>query len=257
VAFSPGEALLAVANAGDPNSIGSVSVFSTAVATPLDPPSVSIGTPVDGAHYTRAQVVDASYSCRDGVAGRGFVAGPGIASCAGTVPSGSPIDTTKLGWHTFTVTGTSKDGQHTSRTVSYTVALPFSRSALLHIKTFSDGTITFDVKVPTRGRVDVLETAWDDNLARVATLPAPAPHRFVLARAHTNVRGARTIRVSVAPNARGRLLVDHHIYRVVLRLWVTNTRPPDARAASAYTACISPACPDADHDRDCGAPATA
>jgi hypothetical protein len=79
--------------------------------------------------------------------------------------------------------------------------------------------------------VDVLETAWHDNLASIAAPLQPAPHRFVFARTHTTVRGAATIRMSVAPNARGRLLVEHHAYRVVLRLWVSYT-PAGGRARS-------------------------
>jgi Concanavalin A-like lectin/glucanases superfamily len=132
-----------------------------------------------------------------------------------------------------------------------------NHAALSHIKTHADGTITFSVKLPGAGHVDVLETAWDDNLASIAALLQPAPHRFVLARAHTAVARARTIRVSVAPNARGRLLVEHHTYRVVLRLWITYT-PAGGRARSIGIYGLHlPGCPDPDHDRDCDAPATA
>jgi hypothetical protein len=81
VAFDPTGRLLAVASGGN------VAVFSTAI----DPPAVSIDAPTDRAHYTLGQV--AAYSCAEGTGG------PGIASCAGTVHSGSRIDTTQLGRH--------------------------------------------------------------------------------------------------------------------------------------------------------------
>ncbi len=191
---------------------------------PVDPPSVSIGAPVDGARYVRGQEVVASYGCRDGVAGPGVAAGPGIASCTGTVASGSPINTTTFGRHTFTVTATSEDGQQTIRTVSYTVVSVTDRFTIAHVLTYADGTVTFSVGVSGPGRVDVLETAWDDNLARAVAILQPAPRRFVFARAHTDVRGASTISMSVKPNARGQLLVRHHTYRVTLRLWATYTQ---------------------------------
>src|SRR6185437_10255719 len=46
----------------------------------------------------------------------------------------------------------------------------------------ANGTISLFVKVPGAGRVDVLATAWKDNLARVASLQ-PALGSFVYARA--------------------------------------------------------------------------
>ena len=95
-----------------------------------------------------------------------------------------------------------------------------SRFRILEIRTHTDGMVSLSMKVPDRGSVDVLETAWNDNLARVAILQ-PAPHRFVFARAHMHAASAGELRVLVKPNAHGRLLVHHHTYRVTIRLWVT------------------------------------
>ena len=180
-------------------------------------PSVSIASPSGGASYTRGQVVNASYGCLEGSRG------PGIASCTGTVANGQPIDTSTAGVHSFAVTARSKDGLASTSKVSYTVLLPTNHFTVFHIKTHRDGTITFEVKVPGAGRIDVMETAWDDNLARAAVLLQPAPHRFVFARAHKTARQATTLQIRVIPNARGNRLVHHHTYRVVLRLWVTYT----------------------------------
>jgi hypothetical protein len=69
----------------------------------------------------------------------------------------------------------------------------------------------------------VLATAWNNNLARAAVLLHPAPHRFTYARSHTTARRATTLHLRVTPNARGKRLLHHHTYPIVLRLWVTFT----------------------------------
>jgi archaellum component FlaF (FlaF/FlaG flagellin family) len=92
-----------------------------------------------------------------------------------------------------------------------------------HIRTTARGTSTFSVRVPGPGRVDVLETAWDDNLATTAVVLKPAPHRFVLARAHVRANRPGSLTVSTTPNQQGRRLVADPRYRVVLRLWVSYT----------------------------------
>jgi hypothetical protein len=84
----------------------------------------------------------------------------------------------------------------------------------------SDGQTGLSVAVPGPGKIDVLETAWEDNLAKVAVLQ-PAARRFVFGRAHQDALSARELRLSVRPNRRGTMLVHHHRYRVTLRVWVT------------------------------------
>jgi hypothetical protein len=97
-----------------------------------------------------------------------------------------------------------------------------------HIRTSADGTVSFRAKVPGSGRIDVLETAWEDNLARAAVFLKPAPHRFASARTHVRATRPGTVTVTVKPNARGRLLVADPRYRVVLRLWVSYTPDGDS-----------------------------
>jgi hypothetical protein len=97
-----------------------------------------------------------------------------------------------------------------------------NRFTISHIKVRTDGSVSLVVTVPGPGRVDMMETAWNDNLARLALLQ-PAPHRFVFARARRQATSAGKLRVVVRPTARGRVLVHHHAYRVTLRLWVTYT----------------------------------
>jgi hypothetical protein len=85
------------------------------------------------------------------------------------------------------------------------------------------GGFTIPVKVPGRGRVDVLITAWNSNLAHTVKLLNPAPGRFVFARAHGIATHQGTLTIVIHPNHRGQQLVAHHRYRITLRLWVTYT----------------------------------
>jgi hypothetical protein len=82
-------------------------------------PVIEIDTPANGAVYSPGQVVDASWGCASYSSGPG-----GCNSSSGTVPSGSPIDTTP-GTHTFTVNGkvnvTGNGSQPVSATITYTV----------------------------------------------------------------------------------------------------------------------------------------
>lgn len=102
-------------------------------------------------------------------------------------------------------------------------AAPSDKFTVSHIKAAADGTITFSIRAPGRGSVDVLGTAWQDNLARAAVLAKPAAARFVFARQHVHAAHGGTVSVTVKPDRRGRRLVARHRYRVVLRLWVTYT----------------------------------
>jgi dehydratase len=93
-----------------------VSPLSTTTVEAIDtlPPVITVTSPTNGAVYTVGQVVNAAYSCTD-------VASYGIATCTGTVASGSPIDTAAVGMHTFTVTATDLRGTPASDMVSYYV----------------------------------------------------------------------------------------------------------------------------------------
>ena len=79
----------------------------------LTAPIISITAPT-ATTYLLNQPVTAAYTCTDD--------GSGVASCVGTVPSGSPIDTASVGTKTFTVTATDNAGNSSTQTVTYTVA---------------------------------------------------------------------------------------------------------------------------------------
>ena len=180
-------------------------------------PTAQISSPANGATYTRGHLIDAAYSCREGDGG------PGLASCTGTIATGHPINTTSPGAHRFSATAISKDGQRTKVTVSYTVALPTNRFSITDLRTQPNGRLSFKLKFPGPGIFDVLETAWLSNFARTAALLQPAPRRFVFARKHLHVSRATTISVTVIPNHRGKRLVAHHRYTILIRLWVSYT----------------------------------
>jgi hypothetical protein len=80
-------------------------------------PTITITTPPNNATYTQGQVVNADFSCSD-------LGGSGIASCVGTVANGSPIDTSSVGPHSFTVNAADVAGNTATLTHNYTVNPP-------------------------------------------------------------------------------------------------------------------------------------
>jgi hypothetical protein len=77
-------------------------------------PSIAITAPAGT--YTFGQVVTAAYTCTDG--------GSGVATCVGTQPSGSLLNTRVTGNYTFVVDATDAVGNHSQLSTSYTVAAP-------------------------------------------------------------------------------------------------------------------------------------
>jgi len=121
----------------------------------------------------------------------------------------------------FTVTTHSIDGEHSTSTVRYTV-LASNRFALSNVKPHP-GITDVGADIPGPGAVEVMETAWLDDVATAADLLQPAANRFVIARARATARQAGHIDLRVRLNRLGRLLLRHHTYRVVFRLWVSYT----------------------------------
>ena len=88
---------------------------------------------------------------------------------------------------------------------------------------------TRDHDVP--GRLDVLVTAWNDNIATrdsvagsaAAVLLQPAPSRFAFGRLSSLVSTTGSAELGVKPDARGLELARHPHYPVRLRVWVTYT----------------------------------
>lgn len=79
------------------------------------PPTINVSSPTAGGSYLLNQAVNANYACTDG--------GSGVATCTGTVASGSPINTASVGSKSFTVNATDNVGNVApTQTVSYSVA---------------------------------------------------------------------------------------------------------------------------------------
>jgi hypothetical protein len=76
-------------------------------------PTININTPQDGADYALNQNVLAKYDCD--------VNNPLVTACIGTVPSGSPIDTSSPGSKTFEVNAVVSSGPSADQKVTYHV----------------------------------------------------------------------------------------------------------------------------------------
>jgi hypothetical protein len=96
---------------------GNQATQSSSVALDNTGPTISITTLTDGATYLINQQVKADFGCTD--------SGSGIASCTGTVAKGSPINTTTVGSHSFTVNASDNLANAASKTVHYTVVYGF------------------------------------------------------------------------------------------------------------------------------------
>jgi hypothetical protein len=83
-------------------------------------PTITLTTPVNGATYLLNQSILADYACQD------EAGGSDLASCVGTVPDGSAIDTSSVGAKAFTVNAADNAGNPNSATVSYNVVYNFS-----------------------------------------------------------------------------------------------------------------------------------
>jgi len=78
-------------------------------------PTVSIASPLNGADYTVGETVSAAYTCA--------ASAPAVlSSCAGPVPSGSPLPSSSPGVHSFTVKARDSYGGSATQTVVYIVS---------------------------------------------------------------------------------------------------------------------------------------
>lgn len=94
-------------------SAGGTSEETVTVRIDLTPPTIVLSSPAATA-YQRGELVVASYACSDGV----------IDSCVGTAPTGTSIDTSTRGPHTFVVSALDQAGHSSSAAVTYTVLGP-------------------------------------------------------------------------------------------------------------------------------------
>jgi hypothetical protein len=76
-------------------------------------PTITVFSPAQGAAFPIGTVVAADYECFDGASG--------LASCAGTIPDGAPLDTSAVGSGQLVVNATDTVGNPASTTVLYDV----------------------------------------------------------------------------------------------------------------------------------------
>ena len=213
----------AIAATATDEATGDTSEFSSCLQQGA--PTVSIGSPADGATYKLHQSISSSFTCTDGADG------PGISSCTDQDgnPQGGRVDTSSPGQYAFTVTATSLDGQTTTQTVSYTVSSPNNHFKLSHKQLNpTTGVVKFDVAVPGAGTVKVLETMLNSG------------RQFDSGRAHASAHGKRTLHIKVNPNGRGLRLVHHHQKLVSLQLVVTFTPSGGTPHSVRFTLSLRP-----------------
>jgi hypothetical protein len=165
--------------------------------------------------------------CSGEVTSRKIVSEPKHGRLSAVSVGGRVTYTPRRGYRgsdSFTFDATGRGGtSNTARITIRPTVRPSNQFAVPRRKPSADGVFQVSVTVPGPGTVNVLVTAWNDNLAGIATVLQPARRRFAFARAHGTARRATTLRILVKPNARGSRLVIDHRYRVTLRLWVTYT----------------------------------
>jgi hypothetical protein len=180
---------------------GGIGNTASAALTVIGAPTVALSSPGPGHPYAFGQQVRAAFSCADDANG------PGVKSCVGTVPDGSPIATGRAGEHSFTVTATSLDGGVASDTVFYSVA-PDNRFTVTKGHGHPDGSIDFVVNVPGPGRITANEKV--------------SGARFVFARGSESARHAGKLQLTTRPTAQGRVAVKHgHGVRVTVTVGYT------------------------------------
>jgi hypothetical protein len=213
------------ATSGD-GATGAATINYTVVGPPstsVGPPSASVSSPASGATYTLDADVTANYTCSDASGA------PGISSCSGTVANGAPIDTGTAGSHTFTVTASSKDSQHTTRSVTYEVVPPSNRFQRSRLKFSRSGVLSVRLQVPRPGLVQVLETAPKHATAAHAGFIHVGANRFVFASQRRRITRPGNVKLSVRPGKRARHVIEHAHLAIQLRVYLTYT-PVHGRA---------------------------
>jgi len=158
-------------------------------------PTITVGTPADGAVYDHRQEVLAGFECTDEEGGSGIE--PGY--CEGTVDAGTAIDTSTLGVHHFSVTGTDRAGNTATVTSTYEV-----RDVTAPTVSSSDSGIEYKLGQPVDARFTCTD---EDGGSGVATCEGPG-------RLDTSSMGPKSFAVTTTDGA-GNSRTETISYRVV------------------------------------------
>jgi hypothetical protein len=189
--------------ASDQTVGGTYTIFLTGTRSCVDTtaPTVTVRTPPEGAEYARGQQVLADYECAD------EAEGSGLASCQGSVPDGSPIDTATLGTKSFTVTALDARGNRTSVTHSYRVV--DRTPPLVNLHTPPEGAVyARGEEVPVA--YDCTDDAGGSGVASCSGDVAPGAH------VDTSTLGPHSFTVTAVDGEGNRASVTHS-YRVADR----------------------------------------
>lgn len=175
-------------------------------------PSETISTPASGATYTQGQSLTASYSCTAST--------PGTPSCAGTVADGSPVDTSTVGPHQFSVSATDANAVTTTATSTYTVVAPpaIAISGVNDGATYSQGqAISAQVTCTTSAPITIASCSAPSKIDTAA----PGTYTYQAVATDSNgVRSTRTVTYEVvappqvtitAPANGAYLLLGEHV----------------------------------------------
>jgi Tol biopolymer transport system component len=183
----------------------------------IEPPSVEIQTPREGASYSLGQPVTVDFSCSDGT-------GSGVAECEGERPNGAPLDTSSIGTHTFHVVALDRAGNSRFETSTYTVVDPQPPS--VEIASPADGATYRIGEAVTAGY-----SCRPAGGAQLASCTGTVPSGSAV---DTSSVGTKTFTVSAADDA-GRTTVRTQTYRVVYDFGGF-TAPVDAAALNEFSA---------------------
>lgn len=202
-------------------------------------PGVTLSCPPDGPACTVTEQASTMLGAADTPIGpaRGARGSVSVGSAPLSIPAGGSVEATfglnPLG-HTLvndhsqlpvqvTLSGQVGSGPPTSAIEQIVLTGSPARYGVSSVSVNRDGTLSLRVKVTSPGQVEVLLTAWKDNLATVARVLDPAPGRLVYGRATVTASHAGTFTIRIVPNRTGRRLLVHPAYRVTLRLWASYT----------------------------------
>jgi virginiamycin B lyase len=201
-------------------------------------PGIRLSCPAGGASCTASETVTVLIGAADTpIAGaRAQVShAVTVGSASFTIPAGSTVEgifhldqfgMTLLSDHKrlplqIKVSGQAQGQTRVTATKAIMLDGRFARYTVRAIEVHRDGTVTFKVNVSAPGQVNVLLTAWKDNVAVATRVLSPARERFVVARSTHQATSPGSLSFTIHPNQTGRRLIAHPAYGPTLRLWVS------------------------------------